>query len=165
MSRFTIIKLDAHGKEELSYTGEIVERNADYVCIDATFALSDRDLGYVKLCRGDRFREWFYARRWFNIFRVADATGARLKGFYCNITRPPQIEADRVAAEDLCLDIFVDPTGETLLLDEADFLRLDLSPAERAKALQAVQRIKDMVERRETPFDEIDRALTPDRDG
>lgn len=165
MSRFTVIKLDANGGEALRYVGEVVERGSDFVCIDAVFAMADRDLGYVKLCRGDRFREWFYAAKWFNIFRVADATGAQLKGWYCNITRPPRIEADSVSAEDLCLDVFVDPNGKTLTLDEAEFKQLNLSAAERENATDAAAEIHAMVAKRQAPFDEIDRALTPDRGG
>ena len=165
MARFTVIKLDADGGEELRYAGEVVEWGVDFVCVDAVFAMADRDLGYVKLCRGDRFREWFYAAKWFNIFRVADATGARLKGWYCNITRPPLIKADRVSAEDLCLDVFVAPDGAALLLDEAEFEQLNLSAAERENATKAVNEIYAMVARRQAPFDEIDRGLTRDRDG
>ena len=104
------------------------------VCIDAVFALGDRDLGFVRLRRGDRFREWFYAGEWFNIFRVQDGKTLALKGWYCNITRPPLIRADTsVTADDLGLDVFVYPDGKTLLLDEDDFNRLDLTAAEKTR--------------------------------
>lgn len=155
MSAWTIIKRDAGGKDELSYAGVLVEKCQAYVCIDAAFALADRDLGYVALRKGDVFREWFFRDRWFNIFRVADGRSQRLKGWYCNITRPPQFGPDWIAAEDLCLDVFVYPDGKTLLLDEAEFDLLRLPGAERAEALAAVQQIYDMIGRRLPPFDEI----------
>ena len=155
MTPFTVIKRDARGNDELSYTGTLVERSEACVCIDAVFALPDRDLGYIRLCRGDRFREWFYTERWFNVFRVGDAKGGALKGWYCNITRPPVIEAGQVAAEDLGLDVFVYPDGRTLLLDEADFAQLRLPPREAAEARAAVDTIIEMVESRAPPFDEI----------
>ena len=60
MSAFTIIKLDAQGNFELSYAGTLHAKADDFVCIDAVFALPDRDLGAIRLRRGDRFREWFY---------------------------------------------------------------------------------------------------------
>ena len=155
MTAFTVIKLDARGDYELSYEGVLRERTDAFICVDAEFKFSDRDLGYIKLRRGDRFREWFYADRWFNIFRVRDGDTNALKGWYCNITRPPVIEARQVAAEDLCLDVFVYPDGRTLLLDEEDFAELNLPKDDVEKAWQAVDAIRRLVEKRLPPFDEI----------
>jgi len=155
MTAFTVIKLDARGDYELSYEGVLRERTDAFICVDAEFKFSDRDLGYIKLRRGDRFREWFYADRWFNIFRVRDGETSALKGWYCNITRPPVIEARQVAAEDLCLDVFVHPDGRTLLLDEEDFAELNLPKDDVEKAWQAVDAIRRLVEKRLPPFDEI----------
>ena len=156
MSRFTVIKRDAHGREVLSYSGCLYERGPGFVCIDAVFSLDDRDLGYIRLRRGDIFREWFYADRGYNIFRVQDGGSGQLKGWYCNITRPAIIADDSVAADDLCLDVFVHPNGETLLLDEDDFARLNLSQPEIDAAWAAVAEIQRMARRRRPPFDEID---------
>ncbi len=155
MCRFTVIKRDAAGQDELSYPGTLRERGEGFVCIDAVFDFADRDLGYIQLKRGDRFREWFYADRWFNIFRVSDGASNELKGWYCNITRPPRIGASSVAADDLCLDIFVDPDGRTLLLDEDEFSQLQLTDHERRRAAAAVATLKRMVAGRRPPFDEI----------
>lgn len=155
MTAITVIKRDAHGKVELSYRAVLRERTDSFICIDAIFTFADRDLGYVKLRRGDRFREWFYSDRWFNIFRVADGETNSLKGWYCNITRPPIIDAHQIAAEDLCLDLFVYPDGRTLLLDEDDFAKLKLAPGEVEEAWQAVAAIGRLVEKRLPPFDEI----------
>lgn len=155
MDAFTVVKRDANGKDQLSYRAVLREINEEYVCIDAQFALADRDLGYVKLRRGDQFREWFYRDRWFNIFRLADGETTSLKGWYCNITRPPIISARQIAAEDLCLDVFVYPDGRTLLLDEDDFAKLKLAPGEVEKAWQAVAAIRRLVEQRLPPFGEI----------
>lgn len=155
MTDFTIIKLNERGEFELSYEGVLRERTDGNVCIDAVFALPDRDLGYIKLRRGDRFREWFYRDRWFNIFRVEDVESKALKGWYCNITRPSIIGARQVAAEDLCLDVFVYPDGRTLLLDEDDFAELSLPTHEAEKAWQAVDAVRCLVSKRLPPFDEI----------
>lgn len=157
MTAFTIIKLDARGEFELSYEGTLRERADSFICIDAVFSFADRDLGYIKLRRGDRFREWFYAERWFNIFRVEDGATKALKGWYCNITRPPLIEPRQVSAQDLCLDVFVYPDGRTLLLDEDDFAELNLPKDDVEKAWQAVDAIRRRVSKRLPPFDEIRR--------
>ena len=155
MREFTVIKRDAFSRSVFSYTGVLVERTQGFVCIDAVFELEDRDLGYVRLRRGDRFREWFYAEQWFNIFRVQDAESLALKGWYCNITRPPVIAEASVTADDLGLDVFVFPAGETLLLDEEEFAQLGLSTREKEKAWQAVRVIENWASRRLPPFDEI----------
>jgi len=155
MREFTVFKRDANGKSVLSYTGVLLGRAQGFVCIDAVFALEDRDLGYVVLRRGDRFREWFYADQWFNIFRVQDGETQALKGWYCNITRPPIIADASVAADDLGLDVFVFPDGVTLLLDEEEFALLDLSPREKEKARQAVRVIETWVKGSLPPFAEI----------
>ena len=155
MTAYTIIKRDAQGDNELSYHGVLFECCDEHVCIDAVFGFADRDLGYMRLRRGDLFREWFFRDRWFNIFRVQDGRDGQLRGWYCNITRPPQFGVDWIAAEDLCLDVFVCPDGRTLLLDEEDFDRLRLPQVEQDAAQEAVQAIREMVRSRTPPFDEI----------
>jgi len=60
-----------------------------------------------------------------------------------------------IAAEDLCLDVFVYPDGRTLTLDEEEFLALDLSEQERRTARKAAQEIQEMARLRLPPFDEI----------
>ena len=164
MQRYTIIKRNAAGEEELRYSGVLHARTRDFICIDAAFALDDRDLGYIQLRRGDHFREWFFFGRWYNIFRVGEAQGGALKGWYCNITRPPDISEGTISADDLCLDLFVRPDGQTLLLDEAEFAQLDLTRCERKLAWAALAELRQMVARRRPPFDEI-AAVTPGRGG
>ena len=158
MRQYTIVKLDAAGEEQLSYRGTLVARGQNWVCIDARFAMPDRDLGYICLRRGDHFREWFYADRWYNIFRVSDAKDGSLKGWYCNITRPARITNASAAAEDLALDVFVGPDGCTLLLDEAEFAALNLPEQDRQQAWQAVAELLRLVKQRQPPFDEIQPA-------
>ncbi len=153
--QITVSKRDAFGIEQLSYQGVLVMQDETCLCIDAKFALADRDLGYIQLRRGDQFREWFYSDRWYNIFRVKDVDSLAIKGWYCNITRPAQFGAGQAAAEDLALDVFVYPDGRTLLLDEAEFAELNLAAHEREKAWQAVASIKALVAKRLPPFDEI----------
>lgn len=152
---FMVIKRDANGIFQLEYKGEVREWGETWVCIDAVFGFSDRDLGYIRLCKGDLFTEWFFTDRWFNIFRVQDVHTQALKGWYCNITRPAEISENSLAADDLALDVFVYPDGRILLLDEDEFDALDLSPQEREIALSAVEQIKKMVAERQSPFDEI----------
>lgn len=152
MSAITIIKCDAQGREALRYSGEAVARGATWICVRAPFTFSDRDLGYIHLRRGDLFIEWFYADRWYNIFRVEDGASGQLKGWYCNLTRPARIEDDVVCADDLALDFFVGPDFTALLLDEEEYAALDLAAEERASVAAALDELRALVSERRGPF-------------
>ncbi len=156
----TVIKLDHDGAFVWKYAGELVERGSTWVCIDARMG-RDHDAGYVHFRLGDTMTEWFYSDRWYNVFRIQDVDDGRLKGWYCNITRPALINWEdaehgaSVRAEDLALDVFIDPRGRLLVLDEDEFAALDLPEYERAEAWAAVEQLKQLVETRTAPFDEI----------
>jgi uncharacterized protein len=152
---YIIRKLNHLGEETLTYSGEVIERGVDFVCIQAKFTLETRDLGYMVMKTGDVFTEWFYSNRWYNIFRVQDVDTGELKGFYCNITRPAQIGEADVKADDLEMDIFVKPDGVILLLDLDEYRKLALSETEDAAVQAAMIEIRLRVEKREAPFDEI----------
>jgi len=155
MASFTVIKRDHHGQPQLQYSGELVQRTETMVCIRAPFNFSDRDLGYVVLRRGDIFTEWFYTDRWYNIFQINDVESGRLKGWYCNLTRPAQIQASSVGADDLALDLFVKPDGTKLILDEDELEALQLPEGELEQIWEAVREIQRRIEGREHPFDQI----------
>ena len=131
----------------------MLDRGTDWVCLQARFNGRESDWGYVRFVPGDLFTEWFYADRWYNVFRIADTQ--RLKGWYCNITRPALIEAHSVRADDLALDLFVTPDGVIHLLDEDEFDALNLAPAEQQAALSAANTLRKLVTGRQAPFDEI----------
>jgi len=156
MSRFTVYKRDDKGTIKLSYTGDVLQRGDDWVCLEAFFGHDDVDIGVVIFRKGDRMLEWFYADRYYNIFQIEDVNDKRLKGWYCNITRPAEITADSVAADDLALDVFIAPDGTITVLDENEFAALDLSDDEQAQAMAAVAALKARVMRRDPPFDRIE---------
>lgn len=152
---YTVYKLDHKGTEQYSYEGEVLTRDAWHVCLRAVFGFPSRDLGYIHLKEGDIFTEWFYSQRWYNVFHIVDVETGRLKGYYCNITRPATIADDYVKAEDLALDVFVYPDGKTLVLDEDEYAALALGPDEHRKVKQAVAEIKRLVQERKGPFAQL----------
>lgn len=156
MSQITVSKLNHLGIKQLSYPGTIVERGTTYVCLQAVFSFNDNDQGYVVFRRGDVMTEWFFSDRWYNIFQINDVDDGRIKGWYCNVTRPAVITEQSVAADDLALDVFVKPNGEILVLDEDEFAALDLPFDDREAARRAVEQIRQTVAQRATPFDQID---------
>ncbi len=152
---FTVIKCNHLGEEVLKYTGTVMDRSDDYVCIRAIFQLATRDLGYVTLKQGDTFIEWFYRERWYNVFQVIDRDHQTLKGYYCNITRPAIIEEDTVRSDDLELDIFVKPSGDLLTLDEDEYKALNLPSQEQQQVADAVLDITQYVKKRRSPFHDL----------
>jgi len=155
MTEITIRKLDHAGRETIRYQGTVLERGKTWIKLEAFFGLPDRDEGYVIFRKGDRFVEFFYSDRWYNIFEIYDVTDDHLKGWYCNLTRPARLDVDIIVSEDLALDVWIDPKGEILLLDKAEFDALPLSDEERQEAWRNVKELNSRVERREPPFDKI----------
>jgi protein associated with RNAse G/E len=109
------------------------------------------NLGHVTFQRGDRFVEYFYTDRWYNIFAVYTGQEGDLKGWYCNVCRPARVEATAVYCDDLALDVWVGATGEIALLDEEEFEALDLSDKERNRGKTAVQQIINLAQQQHLP--------------
>lgn len=151
----TICKLDHDGRETWRYTGRIIEQGATWVKIEAYFNRLDSDAGYVVFRQGDRFVEWFYTDRWYNIFEIHDVADDHLKGYYCNITHPAIIEANKIGWPDLALDVWIDPKGNIQLLDEGDFTALPIDEVTRANAHHAVKELRAHIARREAPFERL----------
>jgi len=154
-SNITVRKLDHQGRETWRYTGTILDRGATWVRLQARFNRDDLDAGYVVFRRGDRFIEWFYSDRWYNVFEIHDVDDDHLKGWYCNLTRPASLGPDTVANEDLALDVWIDPAGKISVLDEDEFDALPLDAPTRARVWAAVDELRAQVQRREPPFSGI----------
>jgi predicted RNA-binding protein associated with RNAse of E/G family len=151
----TVCKLDHAGRETFRYTGTITAQGPGWVTLEAIFGIPDMDRGYVVFRTGDRFVEWYDSARWYNIFEIHDVTDDHLKGWYCNITRPVIITAERIAWPDLALDVWISPQGQIRLEDEDEFAALPIDAETRAKALRAVDELRERVKRGQAPFDRI----------
>jgi len=148
----TVRKLDHAGSQVTAYPGQVLWRDDHAIVLCTGWERAPLDLGFVVLEPGDRWTEYFYADRWYNIFEIRASDG-HLKGWYCNVTRPACIGDDEVSAEDLALDLWVAPDGEPQVLDEDEFDALAISPAEREAARQALAELQGMVAQRVAPFD------------
>jgi uncharacterized protein len=148
----TVIKLDHTGKEVWRYEGEAIERSDTHIVLEAFFNREDRDDSYIIWRRGDRFVEYFYTDRWYNIFEIHDVDSDAIKGWYCNITRPARFTDTTIASDDLALDLFVYPDGRTLLEDEDEFAALSISDEDRAQAQAALYTLTGLVEQHQPPF-------------
>jgi len=148
-------KLDARGATTLTYEAEVAERLADGVRLDALWTRPTTDLGYVIFATGDHFTEWYYSDRWYNIFEITSPDGA-LKGWYCNVAAPANIEDDQLFCRDLLLDLWVTPDGATLVLDEDEFAAESaLDDATRDQALAGLAELQRLVAHRQGPFSRL----------
>ena len=148
----TVVKLNPRGEPQTRYQGEIVARSTAGIVIQAYWRHAPKELGYTRFEPGDRFTEYYYTDRWFNIFDIASAGGQR-KGWYCNIAQPASISAGTIEQVDLLLDVWVDPRGTPLVLDEDEFAAdTALSAEQRAGAQQGLQALLQMITEQRQPF-------------
>lgn len=136
--KIVVDKLRPQGELKWRYEGEVVERGADWIVIEAFFDRDDTPFMDTSLKRGDRFVETYYANRWYNIFEIYDRDDGTLKGWYCNVTRPAKFTDDRVEYEDLFLDLWVSASGAQTVLDEDEFFAADLDETTRRSARDAL---------------------------
>ena len=158
--KIVVHKLNDKGRQVWSYSGLLTEKSETSITITATYEGKDEDFHGLRLREGDLFIETFHSDRWYNVFAVHDVDDGRLKGWYCNITRPACIETGHVFAEDLALDLVVLPSGTWRVLDEEQFAELNISLEERQQALKAMTELQTLVARRRGPFEDVEEFLT-----
>jgi predicted RNA-binding protein associated with RNAse of E/G family len=143
LTPITVIKRDATGVEVFRYSGVILRQEPERVVLEARFNRSDLTFTGTVLRHGDRFVETFYTDRWYNIFEIHDLQDDRIKGWYCNVGRPAVREADdRLSYVDLALDLWVAPDGSQTVLDEAEFIALQLDGETRRAAKAGLEELK-----------------------
>jgi protein associated with RNAse G/E len=152
---FTVIKLNSLGHEIIRYPATVQTRTANGIILNAIWQHKTRNLGYATFETGDNFVEYFYADRWYNIFAIATPTSQR-KGWYCNIAMPASISDDHLSQIDLLLDVWINPLGGSLILDQDEFAAdLTLSEAQRAGAQKGLHDLLSLLADRAGPFEEI----------
>ena len=139
-----VYKLDAYGNLVWQYPARLLDRQPYYVRLEAYFDREDMDLGYTVLRWGDRFVEYFYTDRWYNVFAVYGGENGRFKGWYCNICRPAVITDNSVSCAELALDLWVAPNGGMLVLDEDEFAALDIPDYDRENGRLALKQLQKL---------------------
>ena len=143
----TVIKLNPQGEETWRYSGRVLERGPQFVRLEAQFNREDTPFHGIILRRGDHFIETYFSDRWYNIYEVHDVQTSELKGWYCNVTRPAEIKDGLVTYVDLALDLWVDPDGRQLVLDEDEFAELGLATEEAQTARAALRELQGLFQR------------------
>jgi uncharacterized protein len=142
--RIKVQKKNLAGEVMLEYEGHELRRDENSTTLEALFTRDDMPFMDVVFKKGDRFVEYYYSDRWYNIFAIYDRENGGLKGWYCNIGMPAVIEDGIVSYVDLALDLWVSADGKQSVLDEDEFDALDLNQALRDSALKGLDELKEL---------------------
>jgi protein associated with RNAse G/E len=142
MTNLDVIKLNYLGQETWRYTGKLIKKTRTLVVLEAYFDRDDTLVEELLLTRGDRFIEYYYNDRWYNIFEIHDQSESKIKCWYCNISQPAVFSTKTVTYLDLALDLLVYPSGKQVILDESEFEALPISPFERKQAQDSLHKLQ-----------------------
>ena len=112
-------KLKPDGKLDYAWDGVVLRCDASGIVLRAEFNVDLVEREFATFRRGDVFHEFYYWDRPFNVFQISGADGS-LKGWYCNLGMPAQLdpESNVLSYIDLALDIWANPDGSFVVLDE-----------------------------------------------
>ena len=141
--RIRVQKKNPAGEVTYEYEGRLLSHAEDVIVLEALFDRADMPFMDVVFKTGDRFVEYYYTDRWYNIFAIHDRDDGNVKGWYCNIGKPAVFEDNVVSYVDLALDLWVSTTGKQTVLDEAEFEALDLNEELKTSALKGLDELKE----------------------
>lgn len=134
----TVIKLDHAGRETYRYQGRLIEARDHIIILEAFFDRETTPVEELVLRKGDRFIEYYFDDRWYNVFEIHDRDGDQIEAWYCNIGIPAEFRDGILSYRDLALDLLVYPDGRQQILDQQEFKELPLSVQDRRKAQKAL---------------------------
>ncbi|MBI4762340.1 MAG: DUF402 domain-containing protein [Chloroflexi bacterium] len=135
-------KKNPAGEVIYQYEGSLVRRDGNTIVLEALFDRQDMPFQEVVFRAGDRFVEYYFSDRWYNIFEIYDRDDGQIKGWYCNVGVPAVIEDGVVSYVDLALDLWVSADGKQTVLDEDEFAEMGLSRELRENARRGLDELK-----------------------
>ena len=149
--KIKVQKKNLDGEVLIEYEGDELKRDENSITLEALFTRDDMPFMDVVFKKGDRFVEYYYSDRWYNIFAIYDRDGGQIKGWYCNVGMPAVIEDSVVSYVDLALDLWVSADGKQTVLDEDEFEELNLDAGLRADALNGLEEMKALFKNNRPP--------------
>ena len=131
-------KLRPDGSQAFAWNGVVLRCDSAGIVLRAHFNVDLVDLGFTTFRRGDEFVEFYYWDRWYNVFQVSAPDGT-LKGWYANVGLPAELrgESGELVYVDLALDVWAQPNGEFVVLDQDEF---DVLLTEHVELVEAAER-------------------------
>jgi protein associated with RNAse G/E len=143
-ARIKVQKKNPQDEVTYEYEGVLLHRDEQSIVLEALFDRADMPFMDVVFKTGDRFVEYYYTDRWYNIFTVYDRDDQRVKGWYCNIGKPAVFKDSTVSYIDLALDLWVSTSGKQTVLDQDEFEALELSKELRTNALKGLEELQQL---------------------
>jgi protein associated with RNAse G/E len=150
--KIKVQKKNPAGEVTYEYEGVVLRRDEHSIVLEALFDRADVPFMNVVFKTGDRFVEYYYSDRWYNIFAIHDREDGQIKGWYCNIGQPAVIDDGIVSYVDLALDLWVSVDGKQTVLDEDEFEELKLNEELKTGALNGLNELKGLFKSNNPPF-------------
>jgi protein associated with RNAse G/E len=146
-------KLKPDGKLDYAWSGVVLRCDASAIVLRAEFNVDLVEREWATFRRGDIFVEFYYfdassaggrndgsprlagnvggraveadAVHYYNVFQISSPDGA-LKGWYCNLGLPARLDpgSGELSYVDLALDVWANPDGSFVVLDEDELDRI-----------------------------------------
>src|SRR5215475_7511544 len=140
-----------------TWTAQVLQQDGPLLVLDASFDHEIKHDLLGTIASGTRSIEYYWLGRWYNVFRMAHATG-ELRNYYCNINAPPAFDGKVLSYVDLDMDILVEPDLSYRIVDLEDFernaSRFGYPQAVQTSARKALDELIELIKRREFPFNE-----------
>jgi protein associated with RNAse G/E len=146
-------KLRPGGQLDYAWDGVVMRCDDAGIVLRAEFNVDVVERQFATFRRGDIFVEFYYWRphkpdapvRYYNVFQISHADGT-LMGWYCNLGLPAELDAasGEMSYVDLALDVWANPDGSFVVLDEDELEELLVDHPELAQA--AEQGRADLIE-------------------
>lgn len=142
--KITIQKKNPAGEVKYVYEGVVLSRDERSIVLEALFDRADMPFMDIVFKTRDRFVEYYFTDRWYNIFTVHDRDDGNVKGWYCNVSKPAVFADDVISYVDLALDLWVSTDGTQTILDQDEFEELHLDEELKAGAIQGLEELKKL---------------------
>jgi uncharacterized protein len=118
-SAIQVRKLKPSGALDFAWEGVVLRCDASGMVLRAEFNVDVVEREFATLHRGDVFVEFYYFERRYNVFQISSADGV-LKGWYANLGLPAQLDPEtrQLSYVDLALDVWANPDGSFVVLDD-----------------------------------------------
>ncbi len=155
-ARITINSCKYDGRLSRRWHARVKRRDASLVVVEGVFEEEVKHPLLGRIVAGTLSTEFFWAARWYSVFRFREPGGA-LRNFYCNLNTPPVFEKNVITFVDLDIDVLVAPDFSYRVLDEDEFElhaeKYKYPPEFRRHTREALAEVIALVERRQFPFD------------
>lgn len=147
-----VFLLNFKGEARHSWEASL-ERLDDEIVILRAVAKKELLFEEIAIHPGDLLVQYFPRNEWFYIQEYLTPS-RRVKGWYCNIATPPQVQGSTITTQDLIVDVFVSPEGhyKVLDMDELEERKSFLQVGMVEKIHQARKKLIRMIENGEFPF-------------